>query len=356
MAEKYFLTTDADSWWLRFRLEEGHAEDPTQAVTTEASLGKKPLGDVVKGNFAVDSTVFSVTLRASEATFAWIDNFKAYYDDEEGTVNVPLSRILVRSPVGERIFIRLIAEPSTLIATVELVNTRDDSRDQECGGESTCDAVMCDGDRYLTFRIADGEVEKTYVGPLVMSDGYQTHYYVDFRRAGESPTTWPYRKYAGFDPLTGLADTVISDLLGISDAGDSFVYRVFAVGSPLDHIAEGVLTYQGEDCAAVEDIAEPSTRYDLKANSTTKHLRFRIKNFDPDPSLAIVTSISIGRAPQPLTSGEGTFYFRYRVDGDQVWRNADVFFDSDEGVAEIALSEILANVDSSLEFRLVYYG
>lgn len=353
MAEKYFLTTDADSWWLRFRLEEGHAEDPTQSVTTEASLGDRPLGDAVAyRSGAGDSTTFTVTASRSgtHGSSLWVADYTAYYDSEAGVVDVPLPKLFLYGIQGERVFVRLLASPSTLIASAELVNARDSSREQSGG------VTFCDGDEYLSFRIESGSVAKTYIGPKEMTSGTSDEYYIDYREAGAEG--WPYTQPAYYDSLTGLADVLVAsvfDTFGAQD-GESVDYRLMAVGDSSEPVAQGVMTYSTEGCEQNVPVNDPSIRYELTANEYTSDLRFRLKNFDPDPAQAIVTSVTIGQSPQPITTGEGTFFLRYRIDNETVWRKTDAFFDDEEGVAEVDISSIFLQVTNSLEFRLVYYG
>lgn len=349
MPESYFFTTDADSWWLRFRLAD-YEEDHMEARTTEATIYTRPLGDYRNG--AGDTQSFSVTTKASGGIQGWNDGGKAHYDSAAGVVDVSLSALTFRLDIGERLFIRLMANADAeenLIARAELVITQDKNREQE----SPSAATACEGDEYLSFRMADGNgIENAYIGPRLMSYGATGLYQLYIRPSGAS--LWSDSQFTYYDPLTGLIDVSIASILATAEPESTFDYKVTPHGSEVA-IVQGVLTYSPE-CDQEESLPAPTSRYDLTANEISRDLRFRLTNFDPDPSQAVVTSVSIGRAPEPITSGEGVFYLRYRIDQSQLWRQKKTFFDDDAGVVEVNVRSILDAAQSSVEYRLVYRG
>lgn len=349
MPEQYFFTTDADSWWLRFRLS-GYEDDHTESQATEATLGTRTLGEY--GNSGGDTQSFSVTTKASEGVGGWNDGGKAYYDSDAGVVDVPLTMLTARMLVGERLFIRLIAHSGateTLIARAELAVTQDSSREQASVGA----VIVCDDDEYLSFRVGDSDsIEKAYAGPRLMSGG--SVYPYQFQYKPTSSGSWISSQATYYDALTGLIDAAIGSIVSAAEPGDAFDYKVTPQGSN-EPAVQGVMTYS-PDCGPAEQPPDPAKRYDLTANDNSLHLRFRLTNFDPDPSQAVVTSVSIGRAPEPITSGEGVFYLRYKIDQSQLWRQKKTFFDDDAGVVEVNVRSILDAAQSSVEYRLVYRG
>jgi hypothetical protein len=354
MPSKFYFTTDADSWWLRFQLE-GYEEDHTAATVPEegASLGSVPLGDYTAG--VDDAESFFVSAWSTAGSGEWVDSLPAIYDASSGAVDIPLTKLQLNMSVGQRLFIRLLAFVSgvgqTLIATAELVNTADSSREQQDAPESL---TLCDGDEYVSFRLDEaGAVEKTYCGPNIMSGGGINYYQVSARAVGN--VAWNDSIITLHDPLTGIVDANFATVVSQSNDGDQFEYKLTPVGSPDEIVAQGVMA-RSFACEEPVETALPSNRYDIAANANTRDLRFRIINFAPNPANAIVTSVSLGRTPEPLTEGEGTFYLRYRIDSEPAWRLADLYFDEDEGVAERNIRSILDQVTSSLEFRMVYFG
>lgn len=346
MPQKYLFTTDADSWWLRFSVSVS-GQDLSTATVSGASLGLTPGGEY--GSGTPDSQSFSVTTKQSDGTGAWYSGGTAYFDSAAGFVDVPLTRLTARMFVGERLFVRLFAnaEPDIHLASAELAIVKDTSVKQD----ALEDAVACEGDEYLSFRLSEsGGFEESYVGPRLMSGGSVFEYQLLIRPTGT--TQWDESPATYHDELTGLVDCAIASAIAQAQPGASFDYKVIE-GNSGPTVVQGVMIYD-PDCEPDDGAEDPPKRYDITATAESRDLMFRLANYDPDPSQAVVVSVAIGRSPAPITGGIGVFFLRYRVDESPTWNVANVAFDEDEGVAAINITAILANAETSVEYKLIY--
>lgn len=349
MPQNYFFTTDADSWWLRFNVSVSGG-DLSAATASGASLGAVPAGQY--GTGVPDSQSFSVTVKQSEGFGGWLTGRTAYYDANAGSVDVPLARLTARMFVGERLFVRLIANSGggMYLASAELVVTKDKNRKQE----SISSVIACDDDNYLSFRLSEGGsgFTEAYAGPALMSGGSVYGYQLHIKKSGAAQ--WDESNATYHDALTGLVDCYIGQQILTADPGDTFDFRVIQ-GNSGPTVVQGTLTYD-PDCEPDGPPPDPSTQYDITANENSRDLVFKLSNFDPDPSQAVVVSVTIGRFPPDAGGEQGVFALMYQIDQSSAWLKKTAYFDDEAGTVSVNIRSILDAAQSSVGYRLVYDG
>jgi hypothetical protein len=384
---EYEFTANSDSWWLRLELKD-YEGGLSSASVTSASLSDVPLAANQLNSFP---EVIDFRYKRSDTDADWYLLGLAYYVPDSGVIDIPIAQLFVETEVGTRLhFLVVTNSESKTLAGGEIVWVRDKSRET-----SPSDVQVCESDEYLSLRLtAEGVTpavaDSTHLSdkPLALGDGNRFRLLV----RSQGPLSWNPWTAVGAVGSTGplvlndetarIIDVQIGEIF--SNAEPGFVVQYIVAEEPdvadlLDVllpdvdpedllgfvssmkatgtvIEGGEMTYSPGECQPAPEDDEPDTnRYDVQASEDATRMRFRLRNFSPDPATTKVVSVSVGRPPEPLSSGEGTYLFRYRMNGGSSgeWQYLPVFFDANVGIAEVDVSELLAGDFIDIEYRLV---
>jgi len=373
---KFFLEANFDTWWLSFRLS-NYDPDHMAAVVEDVEARGAPRGDIGTVWNPADYESFSFEWKRSDgitnATInlpqgGWVKNTDHQYGylvrpffsvvDGVGYVDVRLVLPFDEPADGCRLHFALWAngqpEPESPVAAGEILWIKELNREEN--GE------FCEDDDYLCFRLKDGEVETTHIGPVRMSgQGDAQTYDLETKYTFAGQEFWQPGEFGNvlFDERTQIVDCYIGGTIPyeiVEEGSGTLEFRlvVFEPGASRQVLWQGPLSYISP-CPGSEG-SDQGTKYYITTDSDTEALLFRLSNYEPDISDAIVVSVTTSDIFDESAELSEVLFFQYAINGDGEWQEVPCTYIEEIGTAQVALGAILPLNVSFIEFRLVFDG